>query len=558
MGVSTERKGQSGVSMIEVLISIVLIAISVSVLSAGVITVTRSSAQANDAARATVLLTSFGETLQQLSYQTCANGDLVDVYSEAWRVHNEALPLDERIVVVGASDPSVRITGADTLGGCQGGEPDRGEQVLRLEATVRDVTRSGQIVKVDPDYTPRGPVAAVTATRVSAEGDPVGIFALTAGDSTPIADITSYEWQCGDPADTSFTTTDPEDPTVECQYPADADADTVVTVSLRVTDLFGNTASTTRDLTVPRATSPRAAPVARITATPSSGNADLTVTFSAAGSASLDGTIVEYRWNFGDPNSGAANTLVTTSPTMPQHVYERAGVFPARLTVVDDIGLTGSDTVEVTVSRPGPPPPIPSFVMTPSSGVSPQTVVFDASASRPDTGGAPIASYEWSFGNGTSGGGVNATRQYTSPGSYTVTLTVTDTAGSSATTTKVLTLRSFVNPPDFRLTGTQPEFFSDGKFFFAWTNVGASPGDTVSYRISIKVVEGCLAFGEKSRTVSAGATGTTQTYAFTVSWPASNVCAGSQYAWRVETIRTNPADGTRTTDATVWKHFWMT
>jgi PKD repeat protein len=195
--------------------------------------------------------------------------------------------------------------------------------------------------------------------------------------------------------------------------------------------------------------------------------------------------------------------------------------------------------------------------MTPSSGVSPQTVSFDASDSRPDTGGAAIASYEWDFGNGTSGGGVTPSRQYTSPDTYTVRLTVTDTAGASATTTRTLPIRAFVNPPDFRLTGSQPELARDGKFFFAWTNVGASPGDTVTYKISVKVVEGCLAFGEKSRTVSAGAAGSSQTYTFTVGWPFSNVCAGSQYAWRVETTRVNAADGTRTTDATPWKHFWV-
>ena len=101
---------QAGVSLLEVLIAMVLIAMSVSVLAAGVMTITRAGAAANDSSRATMLLTSFGESLQQLAYQRCSNGDLVDVYTEAWEVHNQALPADERLLASGATDMAVAIT----------------------------------------------------------------------------------------------------------------------------------------------------------------------------------------------------------------------------------------------------------------------------------------------------------------------------------------------------------------------------------------------------------------------------------------------------------------
>ena len=44
-----------------------------------------------------------------------------------------------------------------------------------------------------------------------------------------------------------------------------------------------------------------------------------------------------------------------------------------------------------------------------------------------------MASYDWSFGDGTSAqsAGATATHVYSSPGEYTVTLTVTDSAGCS-------------------------------------------------------------------------------------------------------------------------------
>lgn len=58
------------------------------------------------------------------------------------------------------------------------------------------------------------------------------------------------------------------------------------------------------------------------------------------------------------------------------------------------------------------------------------TVTFDASASTDNVG---IVSYEWDFGDGTTGTGNATTHTYTSPRTYTVMLTVRDAAGNAAT-----------------------------------------------------------------------------------------------------------------------------
>jgi PKD repeat protein len=65
------------------------------------------------------------------------------------------------------------------------------------------------------------------------------------------------------------------------------------------------------------------------------------------------------------------------------------------------------------------------------------TVTVDGSASADPDG--TVASYAWSFGDGTTGSGVTASHTYAAGGTYTVTLTVTDDAGATATTTSTVT-----------------------------------------------------------------------------------------------------------------------
>jgi PKD repeat protein len=70
-------------------------------------------------------------------------------------------------------------------------------------------------------------------------------------------------------------------------------------------------------------------------------------------------------------------------------------------------------------------PPVAKIVTDPSppSGNIPITVTFDASSSTDNRG---IASYLWNFGDGTTSTSVVVSHTYNTPGSYTVTLTVTD------------------------------------------------------------------------------------------------------------------------------------
>lgn len=73
-----------------------------------------------------------------------------------------------------------------------------------------------------------------------------------------------------------------------------------------------------------------------------------------------------------------------------------------------------------------------------TSSASALTASFDASGSG-DPDGA-VASYAWSFGDGTTGAGATPSHPYAAPGSYTVGLTVTDNSGGTATTSATVTV----------------------------------------------------------------------------------------------------------------------
>lgn len=73
--------------------------------------------------------------------------------------------------------------------------------------------------------------------------------------------------------------------------------------------------------------------------------------------------------------------------------------------------------------------PTASFTTDIAEGAAPLEVRFDASASNDPDGN--IVSYEWAFGDGSTGSGQTTTHTYGAAGSYTPNLTVTDNRGAS-------------------------------------------------------------------------------------------------------------------------------
>jgi PKD repeat protein len=205
------------------------------------------------------------------------------------------------------------------------------------------------------------------------------------------------------------------------------------TATLTVTDNQGATDTETTTIT----TENNVAPVAAAAVTPGSGKSVFTTfSFSSAGSTDSDGTIVGYSWDFGDgsPLDGSPN---------PTHVYATAGNRTATLTVTDDNGATNSKTVSVnTVDNVAP---TAAAQVTPGSGKTSITTFTFGSVGSADSDGSFTRS--WDFGDGSPAAtSASPTHLYNAAGNYTVTLTVTDDNGATATATVPVSVLDNVLP----------------------------------------------------------------------------------------------------------------
>lgn len=197
-------------------------------------------------------------------------------------------------------------------------------------------------------------------------------------------------------------------------------------VRLTVTDAVGTSATTTQAVT---AVNP-AAPTPVFVASPSSPAVLQNVNFVASGSTAAAGhTLVQYDWSFGD-GSTSSSTASTNS-----HAYATTGTYTVTLTVTDDVGQRRTATSTITVVNGL----AASFSISPTSQVITRTVNVNGTGST-TVAGSTIQSYTWDFGNGTTATGSTASTTYSTAGTYTIRLTVVDSAGRTATTTSTVTI----------------------------------------------------------------------------------------------------------------------
>jgi PKD repeat protein len=274
-----------------------------------------------------------------------------------------------------------------------------GTYVVTLTVTDSD----GDTAGFHASITVAGPLAQFTAPAAQLEDTLLSFSAANPGPSAagPVTD----EWSFGD-GTTASGATATHAYTISGIYP----------VTLTVTDANDDTMTVTHTVTV-LDTAPTAA-FAITTTTPSTQGP---VAFDASASSDPDDAIASYAWNFGDGATG--------SGIKPTHLFVAAGTYTVTLTVTDASGQASAVASHpVTVYAP----PQAAFTAAGGGDTENLPVRFDAGASSDPGVGGPITSYAWSFGDGTGASGVAVAHTYTHPGTFAVTLTVTNAVGLSS------------------------------------------------------------------------------------------------------------------------------
>ena len=245
-------------------------------------------------------------------------------------------------------------------------------------------------------------------------------------------------------------------------------------VTLTVTDNDGASAVVTNDVTVAFLNQ---SPTADFEVTQ-----DFLAVHFVASASDPDGTIASYSWNFGDGNLGTG-AIVDHTLRCGRFLQRRAQRHGQR---------RGRDGHEPDGHGRGPEPATGGEVHLQHDMLS---ATFNAAGlgGSSDADGT-IVSYAWDFGDTETGAGVNPTHTYATANTYSVTLTVTDDDGATASVTHPVTVTAA--PPvlardafDRTVTGG----WGSANLGGAWTVTSAS-------RLSVNNVTG----GAMSLAVSTG------------------------------------------------------
>lgn len=209
---------------------------------------------------------------------------------------------------------------------------------LPMAFTIAAVDASGHEGPLSEPYTLVPPAATTSGnyipTAVVKTNLAAGLAPLTVGfDGSGSSDIDglikSYSWSFGDGGTGSGQF-------IDYSYLTPGS----YTATLKVTDDGGATATASVPIVVTAPTTTNQPPLASFTATVlAAGTTQLG--FDASASKDPDGTIAGYTWNFGDGTSGSGKTV--------NHQFPTAGDYTVTLTVADNLGAKGQDSLLLSV-----------------------------------------------------------------------------------------------------------------------------------------------------------------------------------------------------------------
>ncbi|MCB0179550.1 MAG: META domain-containing protein [Anaerolineae bacterium] len=219
-------------------------------------------------------------------------------------------------------------------------------------------------------------------------------------------------------------------------------------VSLTVTDQNG--LSNTSSIVITVEEEPPAQGPTAVIEGPTQATTGQEVTFQGGNSIAGSSPIVVYAWGVDgvQPFSGGADVRFTTS-------FDQPGTYNVSLTVTDQNGLSDANSLQVEVTQPDVPQTPPSIgIEGPSEAAVGENVTFQA---RAEPGSSPITGYTWDFGNGQTASGESASTAYDAPGTYQVSVTVTDENGLSSSASQSISIRASLDGTSWVLPGSLPD-----------------------------------------------------------------------------------------------------
>lgn len=179
-------------------------------------------------------------------------------------------------------------------------------------------------------------------------------------------------------------------------------------------------------------------------AAPLTGNAPLTVTFSAGFFDPDNNSVLSYQWDFDGDGFYDSYQNATQNPMTINYTYATAGTYTATLKVTDTGNVIATAGIEIAVNKTMP---TATANASPLQGAAPLHVTFQGTGADPD---GQIMFYEWDFeGDGTydwfsATSGV-ADHIYLAKGIYDAWFRVTDNDGQTATSFVTINVTSI--PP---------------------------------------------------------------------------------------------------------------
>jgi parallel beta-helix repeat protein len=366
---------------------------------------------------------------------------------------------------------------------------------------------------------PTAPTAALKLSPTSGTA-PVQVAADASASTDPQALQLSYTFDWGD-----GTTTGPQDSANATHTFAQPGSYTVKMTARNTSGLTDTAAGTVVLSAAP------AAPTAKMSVTPTSGTTPLQVSADATASTDPQAQTLTYAFDWGD-----GTTIPAQAGPVATHTYTTPGSYSVTLTVTDVSGLSDQTTQSVTAAAPLSPPSA-RLNVTPTSGTAPVQVSADASSSTDPQGQALTYAFDWGDGTATPAqADPTATHTYTTPGSYTVKLTVDDSSGLSDTASATVTVNAPPAPPTANLSVTPVTGIAPVNVTADASSSTDPQGQALSYTFT---------WGDGASTGAQGTASATHTYAsagtYTVALAVTNTSGLSGTASAQVTVSPAPA-----------------